>query len=207
MRIVKEPEVRRNEILDAAEHLFAAKGFEKATVNDILNSTSIAKGTFYYYFKSKEEVLDAIVRRRINEGLEKARVIAVNSNLSAGEKLLAVILAQKPQNPVQGEFTSVLHEQGNALLHQKMLTSYVSELSPVLTDIITEGINQSIFKTDFPRESIEILLTAALVIFDDAYFRWSAEEQTRRINAFICAMEHILGAEPGSLVHFAGAFG
>ena len=207
MRVIKEPEVRKNEILNITEELFVRKGFDKATVNDILNAVGIAKGTFYYYFKSKEEVLDAIVRRRINEGLEKARIIAANSNLGAGEKLLAIILAQKPQNPAQDEFTQVLHEQGNALLHQKILISYVTELSPVLTDIIKEGINQSIFNTDYPRESIEILLSTALVIFDDAYFRWSAEEQTRRVCAFIVAMERILGAKPGSLAGFVQVFG
>ena len=207
MRVIKKPEVRKNEILNISEELFVRKGFDKATIIDILKATGIAKGTFYYYFKSKEEVLNAIVRRRINEGLEKARVIAANSNLDAGKKLLAVIMAQKPQNTVQEEFTSVLHEQGNALLHQKMITSYVTELSLVLADIVTQGINQSVFATDYPRESVEILLASALVIFDDAYFRWSAEEQARRVCAFIYAMERMLGAEPGSLAQFAGAFG
>ncbi|MDF2532153.1 MAG: TetR family transcriptional regulator [Clostridia bacterium] len=63
MRITKEYDERRNEILDTAEKLFHAKGYEKCTVNDILKEISIAKGTFYHYFRSKEEVLDAIVSR------------------------------------------------------------------------------------------------------------------------------------------------
>ncbi|MCL2318498.1 MAG: TetR/AcrR family transcriptional regulator, partial [Treponema sp.] len=72
MRIVKEPEIRKNEILDAAEKLFGHKGYGSATINDILGMVNIAKGTFYYYFKSKEDVLDALVERRIRIGLEKA---------------------------------------------------------------------------------------------------------------------------------------
>ena len=207
MRTVKQPEIRKNEILDTAEKLFAEKGFDKATVNDILEAAGIAKGTFYHYFKSKEEALNAIVRRRIDEGLEKAKAIAADTRLSVEEKLLSVIMAQKPQNPVQEEFTAVLNEQGNSLLHQKMITSIILELGPVLADIIKEGISQSILHTDFPRESVEIILTAALVLFDDAYFRWSEEELSRRISAFICAMERIHGAEPGSLARFTAAFG
>ncbi|HBT17621.1 MAG TPA: TetR/AcrR family transcriptional regulator, partial [Firmicutes bacterium] len=63
MRITKEYDERRNEILDTAEELFNMKGYDKCTVNDILKAVGIARGTFYYYFKSKEEVLDAIVSR------------------------------------------------------------------------------------------------------------------------------------------------
>lgn len=62
-RVVKEAEARRNEILDAAEILFTGKGYAKTTIIDILEAVGIAKGTFYYHFKSKEEVMDAIIDR------------------------------------------------------------------------------------------------------------------------------------------------
>jgi AcrR family transcriptional regulator len=78
MRIVKEHEERKSEILDAAEQLFAARGYEAATVNDILGAVKIAKGTFYYYFKSKEEVLDTFIERSIGEGLQKAEEITAS---------------------------------------------------------------------------------------------------------------------------------
>ena len=61
MRISKEYDERKNEILDTAERLFHTKGYEKTTINDILKEVNIAKGTFYYYFKSKEEVMDALI--------------------------------------------------------------------------------------------------------------------------------------------------
>jgi len=207
MRIVKEPETRKNEIIDAAERLFAAKGYETATVNNILEAVKIAKGTFYYYFKSKEEVLDAIIRRRNDAGMEKANAIALDPNLSPVQKIIAVIMAQKPQNSVEEEFLPVLHEPANAQLHQKVLIDCVICLTPVLTDIVKEGIRQGLFNTAFPKESVEILLTSGLVIFDDAYFHWSREEQANKISAFLCAIERILGAKEGSFPEFARAFG
>ena len=54
MRIVKEHDERRNEIITTAEEFFLTKGFNKTTVNDILKRIGIAKGTFYHYFVSKE---------------------------------------------------------------------------------------------------------------------------------------------------------
>ena len=63
MRIVKEAEERREEILDAAEKLFTAKGFDNTSTGDILDAVGIARGTLYYHFKSKEDILDGAIQR------------------------------------------------------------------------------------------------------------------------------------------------
>ena len=63
MRIVKAAEERKQEILDAAERLFEVKGFEGTSISNILEETGIARGTLYYHFKSKEELLDAVIER------------------------------------------------------------------------------------------------------------------------------------------------
>lgn len=73
MRIVKNAEERKMEILDIAEHLFETKGFDNTSTNDILNEIGIARGTLYYHFKSKEEILDAIISRLTRQLLEKAK--------------------------------------------------------------------------------------------------------------------------------------
>jgi len=205
MRIVKEPEERKKEILDAAEKLFAAKGYEAATVNDILDAVKIAKGTFYYYFKSKEDVLDALIERRISEGVEKAQEIAVSS-LPPVQKIVAIMMAQKPQNQIQEDFTSVLHEKDNAKMHQKSLTQYVIHLSPCLGDVVKEGIEAGFFSTPFPNESAEILLIAGLVLFDDDYFQWTKEEKAAKAAAFLAVMERAVGAKAGSFSEFAKVF-
>ncbi len=58
MRIVKTAEERKNEILDVAEELFAEKGYDNASTNDIIARIGIARGTLYHHFGSKEEVMD-----------------------------------------------------------------------------------------------------------------------------------------------------
>jgi AcrR family transcriptional regulator len=206
MRTVKEPEIRKSEILDTAEKLFTVKGYEAATINDILEAVQIAKGTFYYYFKSKEDVLDGIVKRQIDAGLEKAQAIAADPKLGVEEKLLSVILAQKPKKTVKKKVLPVIHKPANALLHQKILSEYVLRLSPILSGILQEGINQKIFSTPYPKEITEILLTAGLVIFDTAYFHWTQEEQIQRISAFIYTIERLTGAKQGSLAKLSGMF-
>ena len=61
MRIVKEAEERKNEILDVAGKLFGKKGYDATSTNDILKEIGIARGTLYYHFKSKEDILDAMI--------------------------------------------------------------------------------------------------------------------------------------------------
>ena len=116
--------------------------------------------------------MDGIVKRQIDAGLEKAQAIVTDSQLGIEEKLLSVILSQKPKKPVKKNVLSIIHKPANVLLHQKILSEYVLRLSPILTEIIQEGIAKNIFITPYPREITEILLTAGLVIFDTAYFHF-----------------------------------
>jgi hypothetical protein len=91
-------------------------------------------------------------------------------------------------------------------MHQKSLTRYVLRLGPCLGKVIQEGMETGCFSTPFPNESAEILLCAALTLFDDAYFRWTKEETAARSAAFLAAMERVLGAGAGSFAEFARAF-
>ena len=83
----KEAEERKKEILDIAEALFIAKGYEETSTTDILERVGIARGTLYYHFKSKEEILDALIDRII-DGVVRNIKSAVSGNMSAKKKLL-----------------------------------------------------------------------------------------------------------------------
>ncbi|MBR5943743.1 MAG: TetR/AcrR family transcriptional regulator, partial [Lachnospiraceae bacterium] len=93
MRIVKEAEERRNEILDVAEKLFIEKGFDAASTNDILAVIGIARGTLYYHFKSKEEILDAIIERIVDRTVGKAKDIASDKSIPTLKRLTMALMA------------------------------------------------------------------------------------------------------------------
>ncbi len=60
MQDSKDSEERRNEFVDAAERLFKKNGIVDTTISSIVKEMDVAKGLFYYYFKSKDDVIDAI---------------------------------------------------------------------------------------------------------------------------------------------------
>lgn len=67
----KPAEVRLDELMDAAERLFIRKGFEATTVSEIVRDAGVAKGTFYHYFPSKNEVLAALRDRFTRQFIER----------------------------------------------------------------------------------------------------------------------------------------
>ena len=80
MRVVKEAAERRKEILDVAEELFVTKGYDKTSTNDILDRIGIARGTLYYHFKSKEDILNAMIERINTSLIARAQTIACNDH-------------------------------------------------------------------------------------------------------------------------------
>ncbi|MBH0346864.1 TetR/AcrR family transcriptional regulator [Bacillus pacificus] len=199
MRIVKEYEERRKEILETAERLFVTKGYTKTTVNDILKEIGIAKGTFYHYFKSKEEVMDEIIMRIIKEDVAKAKAIVSNPSIPVLEKLFRVLMEQSPKSgDVKDKMIEQFHQPNNAEMHQKSLVQSIIHLSPVLAEILEQGIDEGVFSTPYPQETIELLLSSAQVIFDEGLFQWKPEEMMRRAKAYIKMMEVSVGAKEGS---------
>ncbi|MFD3450553.1 TetR/AcrR family transcriptional regulator [Microbacteriaceae bacterium 4G12] len=205
MRIVKEHEERRNEIMDTAERLFVSKGYVKTTINDILQEIGIAKGTFYYYFKSKEEVMDAIIMRIINEDVAAAKKIASNPNIPVLDKLFQILMAQVPKTGgTKEKMIEQFHQPNNAEMHQKSLVQAILQLTPILTGVIEQGIEEGIFATAYPRETMEFLIASAQVIFDEGLFHWEPHEAMQRAKAFISMMEMTLGAKKGSFDYILG---
>lgn len=198
MRVLKRPEERRNEILDVAELLFGTKGYSKTTVNDILRRIGIAKGTFYYYFQSKEEVMNAIVMRYMNIGLAAAKAIAANPKLNSHEKIYQIIMAQNQDSSRKEQIIEQLHRVDNAEMHQKSLVQTILLLTPILTDVVEQGIKEGTFNTPAPKEIVEFLLVSSQFLLDTGLFQWEPVEIIKKAKAFAYIIETTLGAEKGS---------
>lgn len=200
MRITKEYNERRNEILDTAQRLFHSKGYEKCTVNDILKEIAIAKGTFYHYFKSKEEVLDAVISRYIDIVINKVDEILKIDNISPGEKLLRTFMSMRINNQVGSDMLGEMHKTENALLHQKSLNQMVTAMAPALAKIIEEGIEKKAWSCRYPLHFMQIFLAASLTLTDEGIFELNADSQRMVIAALILMLEKMLGVPEDSFM-------
>jgi len=200
MRIVKEHDERRNEILDAAEKLFYEKGYDKCTISDILETVGIAKGTFYYYFKSKEEVLDAIVTRINETVIKKANDILNSNELSPDEKLMKTFASMRMPEKVNEDMLENIHRPENALLHQKTWSQIVVSLAPILEKIVEEGIQKKIWSCKYPLQYMQIILVSSLVLTDEGIFDMNEDSQFKIITALISLLEKMLNMPEGYFI-------
>lgn len=208
MRVVKEAEERRNEILDAADELFGRKGFDATSTNDILEKVGIARGTLYYHFKSKEDIMDALIERYSVRLLGAAQEIAADRSIPVIERMVCVVRALNlsGDDGSSKEIMEHIHKPQNALMHQKIEKVVINGVTPILTGLIREGIEQGLFSTPFPYECMEMVVAYTNAVFDDDMVEMTDEERVSRIQAFIFNTERLLGAEKGSLIYFTRMF-
>jgi AcrR family transcriptional regulator len=210
-RTLKSHDDRRNEILDGAWGLFTTRGYEGTTVAAILDAVGIAKGTFYHYFESKEEVLDAVTDRMSAESREELGLVVEDSTLEAVPKLdrffeVARRSRLRRVDAVIGT-ARVLYRDENLVIRHKILDRLARLMVPALRSIIDQGVEEGCFRVV---DSVEA-----------AFFVWQmsntfADRQMRtllgtgsiddkvgelalRADFVADALERLLGAEPGSI--------
>src|SRR5699024_5464258 len=121
MKKSKSPEARKKEIMEVAETLFITKGYAKTTINKILSEIDIVKGTFYYYMKTREDVMDAIIERFITIEVEAAEAIATDVTIKAPDKIFRIIMGENHHGNKKEKMIEELHEVSNEKMHQKSL--------------------------------------------------------------------------------------
>lgn len=197
MRIVKDADERKNEILDVASTLFALKGFDKTTISDIIDQIGVARGTVYYYFKSKEEIMDALIERHGEELVENAKKIAEDKSIPVLERLFRTLMVMHETDTT--DIDDDLHKPQNALMHQKTELLIIRKAPQVLVEIIKDGIEEGLFETSYPYETLEMVLAHSSIVFDSLYWNELPEqEQIIRIKAFIFNLERLFGAQAGT---------
>ncbi|HEX37947.1 MAG TPA: TetR/AcrR family transcriptional regulator [Candidatus Cloacimonetes bacterium] len=161
-RIVKKHDIRKNEILDMAQTLFYTQGYEKTSINQIIDHLGIAKGTIYHYFKSKYELLDAVVERLILQMREAVIPIIQNEDMNAIEKfnmtfkVIGQIKLEKKEFML--ELLRVMNREENIILRHKMITRSIDLLAPIIADFIKQGNNEGLCETEYPLESAQYIL-------------------------------------------------
>lgn len=208
IRVVKEPEERREQLLDVAEKLIIKKGYEHTTVSDIVKKAKVAQGTFYYYFDSKDDVLNAIINRFAEEMEEFLKIIVKDPTKSAIEKMLTLFEAGRKLREKRKGLTDYLHEERNELLHYRIEKKNTPMVARYFSEIIKQGVDEGVFSTDYPEEAALAILAASSEIGHGAIRRGASEEELVRL--FVVSMdlmERILGAKPGTFIEITKLMG
>ena len=207
-RIIKKYDERRTEFLNTAQELFFTKGYEQTAVETIIKKMRLSKGTFYYYFKSKENLLDKLTERLIKNILKEVRKIVDENELNAIEKLNKAFIATQTIKIENMELMKVLlkvmHDDRNLLFRYKIYRKSVELMSPVFGSIIRQGIKENVFHTKFPDETAKLIFEM-VYIFGERIPKLFFQDEIdlnkveKEFTLYENAIERIIGAEEGTV--------
>ncbi|MCI9419026.1 MAG: TetR/AcrR family transcriptional regulator [Eubacterium sp.] len=188
-------------ILDALQTLLEKKDMKTISVQEIARTAGIGKGSIYYYFSSKDNILEALIERSYKKPLELAINLTAQKDIPAFTRMAMLFQACRTSSAEflrQGK-SSTMTGAEKAFLHQTYINYLVTELKPVLTSIIKQGIQTGDIEFDHPAALAEIVLIVLTLKLDNTIVPASEEEIAQTIRGLISLLEKGTGNATGVL--------
>jgi len=116
VKVTRGLQERRQEIITTARRLFEAESYDKITMQKVVDEVGIAKGTIFYYFETKEDLLQAVVEDIIQEDAERKKLVIEKTTGNALDKIRAVMGLESMALQYPTVLES-LHNVTNAAMH------------------------------------------------------------------------------------------
>ena len=194
-------QLKYDKILDALQKLLENKELSNISVSEIAQTAEIGKGSIYYYFSSKDAILEALVERNYEAPITTARHLAEQREISPFTRMALIFQACRNSSAAflktQPATTKAAPER--AFLHQKYMNHLIVSLKPVLASIIEQGIAQDLILCADPVSLAEIVLIVLTVKMDNTLVPSTADEIEQTISALVSLLEKGTENPAGSL--------
>lgn len=153
----------KEKILEKSIILFEKKGFSETSIQDIVDELSVTKGTFYYYFKSKEELLMDIHLRYINEIVYKQLQIVEDKHKDNKTKLFDIVNMLLSSIKTQGTSARVFFREMRNLNenHLSQIVPTRDKFFDQLQMIVEDGMSRGEFRSDLRSDMITFAILGA----------------------------------------------
>lgn len=169
------------------------------TVDMIAKNAGIGKGSIYYYFRSKDEIIDAVIERSYSDAISEYfdNIDQCSSTPEKIKTLFRSILREEFKDSSKNIIIS-LHLKDDPLLHYKMMITAIRTISPILTKLLVEGAGNGSVYTEAPKESAEMIVAMLTFLLDNSFFPSDSESVYRKLRLYAHVLEVCLKAESGS---------
>lgn len=194
-------QTKYDQILDALQALLEDRNIQNISVSEIAQTAGIGKGSIYYYFPSKESIVDALVERNYEKPLETAKNLAKQTGISPFTRMAMIFQACRNSSSAfsaQDE-SNTSDAKEDAFIRQKYMKHLISEMKPVLTEIICQGIEAGQIHFDYPAALAEIVLIVLTVKLDNSLVPSDPKEIEETILGLISLLEKGTENPAGSL--------
>jgi AcrR family transcriptional regulator len=212
-RVIKHPDLRRAEFLDTALTLFLARGYDRTSLNDVIAKSGASKGAFYYYFRSKEALLEELADRTAQHAFEALQEVARAPDVDPVSRLNALLAASRQfkldMAAESWRVFAALFRPENESLYQRIAAAWETRFTPMLTDLIARGVRDGVFDTHDPEgvaQLLQQLVSSTYPVVSAAFRAKSNDERQAAIDVFErrlrlhgTAMDRLLGLPDGSV--------
>ena len=163
--MAKTKEERRNEIIETAGKLFEEKGYEQTQVQDIVNEIGVAKGLFYYYFKSKDEVMEELADRYADAIIDAVNKL-IDKDISTFDKINRIfqIFIDSAEKKF-GIFMGIQNVK-NGITHERIFFNVGKKMVPLVTELILSGNDNGECNCSDPKFITEFLVSGLFNIMN-----------------------------------------
>lgn len=189
---------KRELILDAMQDLMNQNTCTPLSISDIARKAGIGKGSIYYYFPSKNNIIEALIERSYSAAIEKSRRLISNQDIDAFTKMELIFrtcLEASSELNRQEESQTFQELQYNALTHQNFIRFLIRNLKPILSDVIDQGMAEGTIQCRYPREVAEIVLIILTVKLDNHICPSTQEEIRTLLKAFSWMQSKSMGID------------
>lgn len=199
--IMQRQQTKYNLILDSLQKLLENKKLQTISVSEIAQTAGIGKGSIYYYFPSKDAILEALVERNYEKPLTTAKNLSAQTDIPPFTRMAMIFQACRNSSTeyLKSGRKSGVGAPEKALLHQKYMNHLISELKPVLAEIIQQGIDSGEIHFGNPEALAEIVLIVLTVKMDNTIVPSSRDEIEATIEGLVSLLEKGTDNPPGSL--------
>lgn len=182
MRISKEPEVRKREIVDTAMRLFAEKGYEATSIKDIAMAVNVVPGLCYNYFKSKYELFEYATTMYADECVTPLIAVLEGEEESL-EAYFKKIFAVFINSDGKEKYHDFYHKGGNILFHKQLEIIMNEKFQPYMKQFIVRLNERGLLHVKDPDTvSKFIVYGQSPIVNDDSY---SSEEKAEKVISMI----------------------
>ena len=201
-----ETRTKRDLILDAFRELLENEDIQHISVNEIAKKAGIGKGSIYYYFSSKDEILNALIKRTYADVVEMAKELVHQTDLSIYARLAKITNAciaatgdfLRRSEAVRNKMDVSERIYDSAYIHQQFMKHSIVDFKEIYTEIIQQEIDKGTIQVDSAAEVAEIVLIVLTVKIDNTLSPSSDEETAKTLQTLITLLERGTGNEDGA---------
>ena len=163
-RKAMDPEVRRQQFIKAAEELFRKKGYDSVTMSEIADKVGVSHGAYFYYYKSKEELMRAVIVHNVRDNERDLKAMVENQEMPALEKM-QLLFAMTIDAYASSDMVEFPYGYGNATVFREYTVMSREANIPLLAEVVRQGNREGTFDVEFPEDTMEYIF----FVFENLY--------------------------------------